>query len=731
MLRGRVFFRRRLHRQPHATLVVCLDHLDAHDLAFLQIVGDLIDPLLGDLRDVQQAVLARNQLHDRAEIEQAQHRAFVDLADLDFGRDVLDPLARHIACIGVHRRDRDAAIILDVDRRAGFLGQRANHRAALPDHVADLFGIDLERHHPRRVLRDLGPRVRQRFLHELQDMQPPFARLRQRDRHDFLRDALDLDVHLERRDTAVGARNLEVHVAQVILVAEDVGQHGEAVAFLDQAHRDAGNVRLRRHAGVHQREARAADRRHRRAAVRLGDLRHDTHRIREFLAGGQDREQRALGEPAVADLAALGRADATGLAGRVRRHVVVEHEAVAVLAHQRVDDLFVACSTERRHDHRLRFAAREQRRPVRAREYAGADRDRTHGARVAAVDPRLAGQLARLAKVLVDPRLAGKNFLANDLRFEIEHHVADVALAVGVGVRRNALRFDLRRDFVQALRPRLLRAKPIGVAQLVLRGGGHCGDQRLVLRRRLPIPQGLARLLDQLVDRFDHRLHLLVPEDDRAQHDFFRQLVRFGLDHQHRGFRARDDEIELRARELGLGRIQHVRAVDVANACRADRTVERNPRQRDRRRSPDQRRDIRIDFRIHRHDGRDDLHVVIEAIGEQRSERTVDETRGQRLLFRRPPFAAEESAGNLARGVGLFLVVDRQREKVLARLRLLGGDRGDQHDAVVQAHHHRTAGLAGDLAGFERQRMTAIGNRLLDVFLHNVLVIGNDNGRAF
>jgi hypothetical protein len=57
---------------------------------------------------------------------------------------------------------------------------------------------------------------------------------------------------------SVGAGHLEVHVAEVILVAEDVGQHREAVAFLDQAHRDAGHRRLDRHAGVHQREAGAA-----------------------------------------------------------------------------------------------------------------------------------------------------------------------------------------------------------------------------------------------------------------------------------------------------------------------------------------------------------------------------------------------------------------------------------------------------------------------------------------
>jgi hypothetical protein len=82
----------------------------------------------------------------------------------------------------------------------------------------------------------------------------------------LLGDALDLDVHLQRGHTGRRAGDLEVHVAEVVLVAEDVGQHGETVAFLDQAHGDAGDVRLERHAGVHHRQAAAAHRRHRRRA---------------------------------------------------------------------------------------------------------------------------------------------------------------------------------------------------------------------------------------------------------------------------------------------------------------------------------------------------------------------------------------------------------------------------------------------------------------------------------
>ena len=62
--------------------------------------------------------------------------------------------------------------------------------------------------------------------------------------HDLLGDRGDLDVHLQRGDALVGAGDLEVHVAEMILVAEDVGQHGEAVALLDQAHGDAGHRAL-------------------------------------------------------------------------------------------------------------------------------------------------------------------------------------------------------------------------------------------------------------------------------------------------------------------------------------------------------------------------------------------------------------------------------------------------------------------------------------------------------
>jgi hypothetical protein len=55
---------------------------------------------------------------------------------------------------------------------------------------------------------------------------------------------------------------------------------------------------------------------------------------------------------------------------------------------------------------------------------------------------------------------------------------------------------------------------------------------------------------------------------------------------------------------------------------------------------------------------------MAEGFREQRAQRTIDQTRGQRLFLGESAFALEEAAGNLAAGVELLLVVDRQREEV-------------------------------------------------------------------
>src|SRR6185437_7550210 len=152
-------------------------------------------------------------------------------------------------------------------------------------------------------------------------------------------------------------------------------------------------------------------------------------------------------------------------------------------------------------------------------------------------------------------------------------------------------------------------------------------------------------------------------------------------------------------------------------------SVERNARERERRGGADDRRNVGIDLGIDRDNRRDDLHVVVKAVGKERPDRPVDETRGQRLLLRRATLALEEATGDLAGGVGLLLIVDGEWKEVLSRPRLLRGDRRDQHEGVTETDHHRTASLARDLACFERQCMGAVSDRFPDGIRHIVLAV--------
>ena len=62
-------------------------------------------------------------------------------------------------------------------------------------------------------------RLAEAFIHDLEDVLPSFKGLIQCVGHDLLRESLNLDVHLQGGHAFFGANNLEVHVAQMVLVA--------------------------------------------------------------------------------------------------------------------------------------------------------------------------------------------------------------------------------------------------------------------------------------------------------------------------------------------------------------------------------------------------------------------------------------------------------------------------------------------------------------------------------
>ncbi len=332
-------------------------HLDL--VAFLDDVGDLLHPARRELADVHEAVLGAEEVYEGAEVHHLDHSSLVDVTDLGLGRDRLDPIDRRLHRVAVGGRHLHRAVVGNVDLGARLLHDLADHLAAGSDHLANLVDRDVEHLDARRVLAELVAVLRQGLRHLAQDVHAPVLRLAERHAHDLLGDAGDLDVHLQRGHAPLGARYLEVHIAEMILVAEDVGQHGIALVLEDEAHGDAGGRALERDARVHQRQRRAAYGGHRGGAVRLGDLRHYAQRVGKFVVRRQDRMDGAPRELAVADLATARPGHASGLADRERREVVMQEERLLVGPLQRVDPLLILAGAQRRYHQRLRLAAGE------------------------------------------------------------------------------------------------------------------------------------------------------------------------------------------------------------------------------------------------------------------------------------------------------------------------------------------------------------------------------------
>ena len=221
----------------------------------------------------------------------------------------------------------------------GLLLQGVDDLALGPDHLTDLVDGDLEAHDLRGGVAHVGPGLGDGLGHDGQDLDPGLTGLLQGRGQHVGRQAVDLGVELQGGDEVGRAGHLEVHVAEGVLGAEDVGEGDVAVVDLHQAHGDPADRRLDRHAGVHQRQARGAHRRHRGRPVRGQHLGHQPQGVGELLDGGHDREQGPLGQQAVADLATLRAAHPAGLAVGVRRHVVVVHVALLLVDADGVEQL--------------------------------------------------------------------------------------------------------------------------------------------------------------------------------------------------------------------------------------------------------------------------------------------------------------------------------------------------------------------------------------------------------
>src|SRR5689334_13490441 len=105
-----------------------------------------------------QTILARQDFDERAEVLHAGNGAFVDAANLHAGGHRFDSAERALDRFLVGARNRNRAVLFDVDRNGMILLNAADVLAAGTDEQADLLGIDLGAGQAWRRWRGIRPR---------------------------------------------------------------------------------------------------------------------------------------------------------------------------------------------------------------------------------------------------------------------------------------------------------------------------------------------------------------------------------------------------------------------------------------------------------------------------------------------------------------------------------------------------------------------------------------------
>jgi len=180
---------------------------------------------------------------------------------------------------------------------------------------------------------------------------------------------------------------------------------------------------------------------------------------------------------------------------------------------------------------------------------------------------------------------------------------------------------------------------------------------------------------------------------------------------------AGNQQVHLGSLRLLKARIGHELAVQHADAHRADELREGDVRQLQRRAGADDAEDVRLGGEVAGERGRHNLDLVAVGVGKDRTQRAVNPPPGQDSVLAGTALPLEKAAGELARGVHALFKIHHQREEVNALPRLLGAGGGHQQGSAVAANQHGSAGLFGNLAGFQAN-LIAVNLKFMDDRLH-------------
>ena len=235
---------------------------------------------------MQQTVFAGKNVNERAKIHDSFNSTIVYFSDFGFRGNFLNHRHRGILRIGAICVNPYATIILDIDVRTRRFGDTTNRGTAFTDHITNFVRVDFQDNHRRSIFGYVCSGFRNNFVHFTQDMNSGIVGLFECIFHDVLCYALDLYVHLQSGNALHSSCNFEIHVPQMIFIAQNISEDCVTISVFNETHGYTRNCFRNRYTRIHQRQRRSTNASHRTRAIALRNLRDNSKRIREVIVPG-------------------------------------------------------------------------------------------------------------------------------------------------------------------------------------------------------------------------------------------------------------------------------------------------------------------------------------------------------------------------------------------------------------------------------------------------------------
>ena len=143
------------------------------------------------------------------------------------------------------------------------------------------------------------------------------------------------------------------------------------------------------------------------------------------------------------------------------------------------------------------------------------------------------------------------------------------------------------------------------------------------------------------------------------------------------------------------------RPSDESDAHRAQRSKKRNIRNSQSSGGGVNATNIGIVIGVGRENEGDDLRLALKAFGKHRTHWPVNLAAGQDFALAHAAFALDEAAWETSTGIGVFAVIDGEREKIDALAGFGIGGGGGENNVFTKAYQGGTTRLFGIFSGFK------------------------------